>query len=214
MQATLSIRGLQEWNPEIWNNFNVPEGLSKQTAIDSIIMEAAELELLYPDWNVMQKLLGTWSARRNSIWAKLYATTQLEYNPIENYDRKEDWKDTDSRSEEGSSTVSGNSTSSTTSSDESTTVNSVQGYDGTDWANHDKAEVNGSASVASSTGTSQNGNTTGKMDSENVRTGRAHGNIGVTTTQAMIHEERDVVNFDVYDVIVSDFIDTFCVGVW
>lgn len=214
MTATLSILGLAKWSPQIWDNFNVPEGLSKQTAISSIIMEASELELLYSDWPTMQELIGVWSARRNPIWEKLYATTQLEYNPIENYDRMEDWKDTGTQNESGTSQITGTSSARSSATDQSTTVNSVQGYDGSDWANHDKSEVNGESSTAADTDTTQDGSTTGKTDSENIRTGRAHGNIGVTTTQQMIVAEREVRNFDIYDVIANDFIDTFCLGVY
>lgn len=40
---------------------------------------------------------------------------------------------------------------------------------------------------------------------------RAHGNIGVTTTQQMIEQEREVDKFNIYDVILRDFKIEFCV---
>lgn len=43
---------------------------------------------------------------------------------------------------------------------------------------------------------------------------RAKGNIGVTTTQQMIQAEREIDTFSVYDIIVNDFIDAFCVQVY
>ena len=36
-------------------------------------------------------MIGRWSAKELPIWDRLYKTTLLEYNPIENYDRKEKW---------------------------------------------------------------------------------------------------------------------------
>lgn len=43
---------------------------------------------------------------------------------------------------------------------------------------------------------------------------RAYGNIGTMTTQQMIEQERQIDIFDVYAIIVNDFIDTFCVQVY
>lgn len=43
---------------------------------------------------------------------------------------------------------------------------------------------------------------------------RAYGNIGVTTTQKMLQEEREIVDYDVISVIVSDFKRQFCVLVY
>lgn len=168
------------------------------------------MELLYPEWQTMQHLLGVWSTRRNPIWAKLYASTQFDYNPIENYDRKENW--IDNSNTDDTSGASQTTHSSTQGSEHSTTVNTVQGYDGGDWENHDKSDVD--ANTSSHSDGSMEGNTKRLTVGENKREGRAHGNIGVTTTQTMIKEERDIVNFDVYGTIVSDFIDTFCVAVY
>lgn len=41
-----------------------------------------------------------------------------------------------------------------------------------------------------------------------------HGNIGTVTTQAMIQEQRNIVTFNFYDVMIRDFIDRFCIMVY
>ena len=41
-----------------------------------------------------------------------------------------------------------------------------------------------------------------------------HGNIGVTTTQQMIKEEREVDQFNMYDYIVRSFKERFCLVVY
>lgn len=43
---------------------------------------------------------------------------------------------------------------------------------------------------------------------------RAHGNIGVTTTQEMIKQERQIDLFNVYDIIIEDFKMRFCILVY
>lgn len=42
----------------------------------------------------------------------------------------------------------------------------------------------------------------------------AHGNIGVTTTQHMIQEQRDIEQFNLYDIIIEDFKMRFCILVY
>ena len=45
-----------------------------------------------------------------------------------------------------------------------------------------------------------------------VYNGRTHGNIGVTTTQAMIEEQRRVVRYDFYAEVARMFEDELCVS--
>ena len=42
----------------------------------------------------------------------------------------------------------------------------------------------------------------------------AHGNIGVTTTQKLIREQRDVELFNLYDIIIEDFKMRFCILIY
>lgn len=42
----------------------------------------------------------------------------------------------------------------------------------------------------------------------------AHGNIGVTTTQKLIREERDIDLFNLYDIIIQDFKMRFCILIY
>lgn len=42
----------------------------------------------------------------------------------------------------------------------------------------------------------------------------AHGNIGVTTTQKLIREQRDIERFNLYDIIIEDFKMRFCILVY
>lgn len=51
-------------------------------------------------------------------------------------------------------------------------------------------------------------------DSSGTFSSRIHGNIGVTTTQQMIEQERNSVQFCMTQYIIDDFISRFCVGVY
>lgn len=43
---------------------------------------------------------------------------------------------------------------------------------------------------------------------------KVYGNIGVTTTQQMIREQRDIIQFDLIDIIVKEFKLQFCLCIW
>ena len=101
--TTLSALGLYQWDNTLFDLMTIPEELSKDTLVDNLLAETAELEILYPNPVVLKNLIGVWSSKQIDVWNKLYATTQFEYNPIENYNRYE----TGSEDGEGRTTHSG-----------------------------------------------------------------------------------------------------------
>ena len=108
--ATMSPLGLYRWDETIFDLMQIPSALDKPTLIDNLLSETAELEVLYPNPVVFKNLVGVWSAKQLDIWNRLYATTQYEYNPIENYNRYE----TGSEDGTGSTTHSGTDTTADT----------------------------------------------------------------------------------------------------
>ena len=105
--TTLSPLGLYRWDETIFDLMQIPSELDKPTLIDNLLSETAELEVLYPNPVVFKNLVGVWSAKQIDIWNRLYATTQYEYNPIENYNRYE------TGSEDGASSTTHSGTDTT-----------------------------------------------------------------------------------------------------
>ena len=302
--TTMSPLGLYRWDETIFDLMQIPSALDKPTLIDNLLSETAELEVLYPNPVVFKNLVGVWSAKQIDIWNRLYATTQYEYNPIENYNRYE----TGSEDGAGSTTHSGTDTTadSTTyggtdgrteaimqgGSDnntrqmaeggtqrETTTAQMAQGgqdvVTGSDTKGHWIAGFDSTASGQddglvkqtrdqddattttaygkTESGTGSKTTNFGKTESESDTTAygktenvteqktygqtiqkagnmthgekidttsegshelHAHGNIGVTTTQKLIREQRDIELFNLYDIIIEDFKMRFCILVY
>lgn len=157
---------------------------------------------------------------REAIYDKLFDALSLEYNPIENYDRNEQWKDIsqgDSTSNSSAKTDT-NLRSETDSSPEGVPVTSktyTTTYDDaleSRLAGYQTAE---GKQVTTTTGdgdnnrTELNATTTAKTNADHE--GRVHGNIGVTTTQQMLTQEIELrLNTILTDRIVQDFIYDFC----
>ena len=74
---------------DIWEKFNVPDGLSKDDIIDTIKLECGELPLIYTEPKLMQNMIGLWSRNRMPSWERMYRALTADYNPIHNYDREE-----------------------------------------------------------------------------------------------------------------------------
>ena len=223
--SLLTVEGLYNYDNTLFDGFNVPEGLVKQIAIDAILMRTRELEILYPDFTYMKNRITIWSNKYQINWKKLYDTTVLEYNPIENYDRMEDLTDTDDETSTSARDNTRNTTNSVKSISTNEVMNSVNVTDqntafNAGLADHAKQITdgdtieNGSITNTETGKDTENENVNGGRTGRHTRVGRAHGNIGVTTSQQMIQSERDVVIFNLYDVIAESFIENFCLMVY
>lgn len=220
--ARLSIQGLYQWDNTIFDELQLPELVDRDSLINTILVDFSDIEVLYPNSDVMKNVIGIWSTARLPVWEKLESTLHFDYNPIENYDRNEEWNDTNTRT----NTINKNETRDLTSSntsDENTSNNSditeqITAYDSDELVTSGKttSENTGNTTIDSTitdTGTVKN-NDTENENTTNKRVGRAHGNIGVTTTQEMIEAERKCVMFNMIDVIKKEFADKFLIMVW
>lgn len=242
MRATLSILGLYQREPKLFDELVLPGNMKKDVLIDNILYEAASLEAYYPDPNFMKFMIGRWSFMNQSVWQKLYDTTVLEYNPIFNYDRTEEWTENekmlDGRTAASTETETRNlktgETSRTDSNGDVTTTGTmktelnVSGYNEVtftpseetietpDTMTSNNVIVDGTRDATNTGTVSIDKKDTESLDRkrDNLRTGRAFGNIGVTTTQQMIQQERETVMFNMYKVITDSFVDRFCLMVY
>ena len=201
-RATLSLLGLYQYDNTIFNELVLPDGMDKQLYINNLLMETAEMEVLFSNPSTMRSVIGIWSNAHLDSWAKMWNTTKLEYNPIENYDRQEDWTDNNKTNSKVQSTDKG------TGKNHSTDISKAAGFDS---GNLVTSGQNDNDSHNEST---QIGNSEGNSNEELKHTGRVHGNIGVTTSQQMIEEERRVADWNMYEYLINKFKQQFLLLVY
>ena len=182
MSATMSLLGLWTANKGLFDLLKIPAALNKQMLVNNLLMECAELEILYPNAEFMREAIGAWSSIEVDKWREMEKTLHFDYDPISNYDRYEEWTD----DSEGSSTAT------------STATGKQAGYN--------------SPELVASDGSESGGSSSGKSSSKHV--GVVRGNIGTTTSQQMIEEQRKIVDFCVCDVIIDSFQRRFCLLVY
>ena len=233
--ALLTVMGLYNYDNTIFDNLMLPDGVDKPTLVDNIILETAELECIYPTPVFLKTAIGLWSNVQFLTWDRVYTAMNLDYNPIENYDRQETETTTGTRAHSGkdtttrSGTVSetGSTTGSTqgTASESGTTTNKIAGFDSTTLVDHDSSTGSNTrqasdSSTGSSTRSGSDSSTQELTHGEQIadsgsRTSRIHGNIGVTTSQQMLQSELDLApNLNIYQYITADFRKRFCVEVY
>ena len=87
-------------NHTLFDDIKLPDGIDKEILVNSIFDECAEYEPLTIDVEVMKAKIKNFFLRNYDNFKRLYDYTQLEYNPIENYNRYSDTKSTDNRTNE------------------------------------------------------------------------------------------------------------------
>lgn len=185
-----TIRTMLELYPDIMPITWISPYGSDTEIVDAILDVCGDLPCIYRNPDEFKKYVRIWSFRNHHIWQKLLETTQYNYDPIANYDRKE--------------TVTDNTTikSNGTNNSENNSVERVSAFN--------------SDSMTDKQSGTFNGTTSGNMNVEKTdsRTVEIKGNIGVMTTQDMIKQEREISKFDVCYYIAEQFKERFCIMVY
>lgn len=194
----------------MWADITLDSRVDKNVLINEIINRCSR----------STPLINTYQAFRNSSNAffdkwdyqirKLMDTQEFEYNPIWNKDGKRDHTLTYEKDNEQNT---GDDYSENRNDDISATVNNdVSAYNANDYQPHDK----------NVTTSNENEGTTSTRDinrKENEGYVERYseieqGNIGVTTTQTMIQEERALYEFNIYEWIVDKYENELFLRVW
>lgn len=192
--------------------------------VENLLVECAEFEILYADFNALKRIIKIWSAKEKPVWQKMYNTVCFKYNPIWNKDGKTTWTErrtgigTKTETETGTKSGSGNdtitddytSTSDTTNktigngtntrngTDE--TTGKVSAYNSTDFQNREQSnstntESNSSESTENFTG---KGTVTNKGTKKNVSSTSETNNVSRETndenSEETSHEQQDTGN--------------------
>lgn len=189
-RAKMTIISLYNYDNTIFDSFNVPGAMpaanipaaNKSVAVAQILIENAEFELMYPDIDFMKYAIAHWSAVNAKKWEKLWYTENISYDPIANVDALE--KETHdlkySRDLNYGVDDKGN----------------YQGFNSSTYRNVSQQDAQNTED--------------GYTDDKGTITKERHGNIGVTSTQQLINQEREAADFSIYKVISDDFKKSFC----
>lgn len=191
--ATQTLLGLYQIGKARDKNFfdklTFPDGIDHDIAVTNILHEAGDYEVLYNDLDLMANACELFSAKWQRTFEKWLAVMNIDYEPLENYNRLEHWSDSESTSESTSTSTSDETSNS------ATTDNDISAFNASTLQNDTSA-----ATTAETAGHALNQS---KHDRLNYfdHEGRVHGNIGVMTTQSMYLEEWELAKLNLYHEI-------------
>lgn len=221
----LTVYGLNHYlstidsSDNLFTGLTFPTGIDKDVVVDNILLKSADFELLYSDPDFLKEMIAHWGEKWYPTFERWVNALAIEYDPLNNFDRYEEWEDsgTSASTNTGTGNVSSNSKTTDTAAGTTDTDHYVTPYDsGTTTLDSrdrqtftnrtDTADTEGNSSTSTSnTGT---GSTTGKHK------GHLYGNIGVTTSQQMLESELKIAEWNLVEHITDIFLQDFCILVY
>lgn len=78
---------------DLFKHMDLPQGIEKDIVVDNILLRGGEFEVLYSDPEFLQNAIRVWSRKWYRTFDKWITALNIDYNPLENYDRVEEWTD-------------------------------------------------------------------------------------------------------------------------
>ena len=198
--------GLYRADSELFNLLQVPSELDKETVVNNILMECAELEVLYPNPAFMKYAIGEWSKMYQQIWKKLAI---VEAGLTEPWDYEEETiksQNTEESSNEITNTLSSDGTDATGGAD--TTTHKVAGFNSENFVNSSQDSIDYGGTVKRTLKNTNSGN----ENSNRTNTGN------ITRTrykrEDMINKFNTFSKINVIETIVSQFKERFCLLIY
>lgn len=91
---TLTTIGLYNYDPTLFSGLNFPTGIDKDIAVNEILMRSGEFEVLYPNLDFFKYQISMWGKKHYRTFEKWVNALSIEYDPLYNYDRTEEYTDT------------------------------------------------------------------------------------------------------------------------
>lgn len=191
MSAYISLMSLYMYNDHLFDDLQLPDGVVKEVVVSEILAATAELEVIYPDYDVMKQMLYIYSNTRLNAWTRTFKALTAEYNPVWNKD----------------GTIEESTRTDNTGRSDSTTNGQIDGYV---TAFNDDAPKQNSRDINSTSGTF-----TSEAQGNQTMTRREYGNIGVTKSSELVRDEVVLrASYDITHIIAADIKRRFCLMVY
>lgn len=223
----LSMIGLYNYDSTLFDNLTLPEGYDKATFINALLLEHGEKLVLYTDPDFFKVSIGIWSNKWALELSRIYEALTAEYNPIYNYDRYEDIKESHGIKKSGeahSGLKSENKPKfdvTTEQIDIGSTEHQISADNSSDYQ-PERKEITDSGKIKQHTeGSTQdisetsNSHSSSSESANDSHSGHMYGNIGVTTSAAMVSEVvRQRFQYNLYSIACKIFASELLIGIY
>lgn len=188
----LSVLALYKDDESIFNEMIIPNELDKDVLVDNILLDCAELEVLYPNPNVLKSAIGFWSKSRIKAWNDMKNVLIVDdYRPFINLERKESGYDLETRDLNSKANANGN------------VLNKISAFNSNNLENKDSSDTSSNSNI-DDTGTI-------RKDYEHT----FEGDSAMFTKQNIIEQEMEMrLKYDLYKIIIDEFKKKFCLLIY
>ena len=210
----LTLYNMYDDENTLFDDFVLPEKVNREDFLTRLMVECGELEVSLTRPAILKRAIGSWSRGRLPMWNRIGDIQDFEYNPIWNVDGTVQHTGSNTNDRTYGRNRSGNLNESYEEHrDETVESTSQLAADNVEsWSNDNKTvtdtdtDVNGNRYTTENEKINDTDNSVGSDSYTDVRTG----NIGVTTTQQMMREEKEFwENYDLYGIIIKEFSHEF-----
>lgn len=215
MPATMSILGLYNWDNTIFDAMVLPSQIDKDTLVMNILDECAELEILYTNPDFMKNAIGYWSLKRYHAWDKLQTVLYEDYDPFVNIKRDEIRTIAQTRNLANTTNETRNLAGTNNETRTLADTTSTNAYDSGTGTVRETIDRTGTDNFSTTdTGTR---NVTGSDTGTIITTENFHveGDSAITDAQDVaVKESKLRLDYDLYEIIISEFKRRFCLLVY
>lgn len=223
----LTLIGLYNFDASLFDSLDLPEDYDKQTFIDSLLIEHGEKCVLYSNPDFMKYSIGAWGRKWALELERIAQALKAEYDPIYNYDRHEEYTDNEGRKLTSTTNAGHKATDSPDfdvireTNDNAVTENQTSAYNSSSYQPESKTIVDGGKETATTKGKTQDLSETSNSKTDDAETRnfshKAHlyGNIGVTTSAAMVSEVvQQRFKYNLYGTAARLFANELLIGIY
>lgn len=207
MFPVINLNNLIAYDDTLFSGFQLPAGADVDIAIETIIAEYGEMQLVWPDWGTMQHMINAWSRKYKRNFERLWTVYNQEYNALWN----KDGTVTEVRTPDLQRTVDGSNSSTASSESQSIGLNDRHAFN---VGEYEPVTRDTGTGTGSTTGQTIVNNTERETGTETIARTES-GNIGVTKSQEMFNDEWQLwMRTNFYNAVAKRFALDFCVMVY
>lgn len=173
--AKITLWGMYEHGVDIeddlFKNWILPSDMDADLLRDNILLKGAEFEVLYANFSFMQGAIKIWSEKHYHTFERWLKALAIDYNPLENYDRMEEWQDGSNRNKSGN---------------RNDIQNRINALTSSELAQHGESRTDASSSMEAMGHTESKSNTSDSIEAM----GRTEGREGTETDQHLQNSSK------------------------
>lgn len=223
----LTLIGMSNYDSTLFDGLTLPDGYDKETFVNSLLLEHGEKCVLYSNPAFLKQAITLWGKKWYLELKRIYEALTAEYDPIYNYDRYEEYTDNEGRKYSSTTNAGHKATDSpnydvvTETNDDAVTEEQISADNSGSYQPEHKTIIDGGKTTAKTSGKTQDLAETSNSKTDDAETRnfshKAHlyGNIGVTTSAAMVSEVvRQRMEMNLYATAARLFANELLIGIY